>query len=88
MALAMPPRDLDEIRRLELRVRELRRGRPLDPETARFNERVAEGLRLTGDMIRWMRTGVRAGEGLARRARLVRVIEEIGLERPRPGSNE
>jgi hypothetical protein len=84
----MPPRDLDEIRRLELRARELRRGRPVDPDTARFNERVAEGLRLTGDVIRWMRTGERVGEVLARGARLDRFIEDVGLKRARPGKSK
>ena len=57
----MPPRDLDEIRQLEQRARELRRGRPVDPYTARFNERVAEGLRVTGDVIRWISNGSACG---------------------------
>lgn len=61
---AMANSRMDAIRRLDLRVRELRRGRPVDPDTARFNDRVADGLRVTGDVIRWMRTGERLGEGV------------------------
>src|SRR5688572_7372428 len=61
LTACMPPRDLNGTRRLELRARELRRGKTVDPDTAQFNERVADGLRVTGDVIRWMRTGERPG---------------------------
>lgn len=81
---AMRDPDLAEIRRLELHARELRRGRPVSPDTQRHNERVAEGLRVTGDVIGWMRTGEGPGQGVpvARRARLGSFVEELGLVRP------
>lgn len=72
--------ELDMIKHLELRARALRRGRPVSPETQRHNERVAEGLRVTGDVIRWMRTGQRPGVEVpvARRARVGRMVEQLG----------
>jgi hypothetical protein len=39
---------LAEVRRIEHRACDLRRGRPADFETKRHNESVAEGLRMTG----------------------------------------
>lgn len=56
---AMSAPELDEFRRLEQSVHVLRRGRPVNPETRRYNKCVAEGLRVTGGVIRWMRTGER-----------------------------
>ena len=55
---------------LELEQLACGRGRHVPPETQDRNERVADGLRTTGDVIRWMRTGERPGkdEPIARTA--------------------
>ncbi len=50
-------RERGELLELKQLARVLRRGRPVSPETQRHNERVAKGLRVTGDVIRWVRTG-------------------------------
>ena len=65
------PRATWPVRRLEQLARELRRGRTVSPETQRHNERVAVGLRVTGDVIRWTLTRDKSGEGvpIAQRAR-------------------
>lgn len=80
----MSPRDLEEIRRLEQRARELRQGRTIDSETQRHNAHVANGLRLTGDVIRWMQTDERPGAEapIDRRARTGVLVEDLGLESP------
>jgi hypothetical protein len=72
---------MDAIRRLERRARDRRRSWPISPDTQRHNERVAEGLRVTGDVIRWMRTGERPNGDVpvARRARVGWFVEEVGL---------
>jgi hypothetical protein len=57
-------RERGELLELEPLARDLRRGRPVDSETRRHNERVAEGQRVTGDVIWGMRTGERPGEGV------------------------
>lgn len=48
--------EFEEIRRLGQPARELRRGRCVAPDTERHNERVAAGMRVTGEVIRCVRT--------------------------------
>lgn len=53
---AMSTPEFEEIRRLGQPARELRRGRCVAPDTERHNERVAAGMRVTGEVIRCVRT--------------------------------
>ena len=49
----MPPRAPDEVKRLELRARALRRDRLVSPEAQRQDDRVAVELRMrTSDLLR------------------------------------
>lgn len=78
----MSRRELDTIRRLEQRARELR------SHCAQHNTRsdpwskcLTEGLVVTGDVIRFLRTGKRPEGPVGRQARLGLLLEELGLLR-------
>jgi hypothetical protein len=77
-------REDNEVRELARYARALRRrSGHRAPESESWDKRLADGLRTTGDLIRFMRIGERPGRALPvpRQARAGRLIEELGLVR-------
>jgi hypothetical protein len=72
-----------EVLELEQLARAMRCGTPIDLKTMRFKQRLADGLRVTGALRRYVVDGKRPGPDvpIAVRARAGQLVEELRLRR-------